>query len=117
MVRGAVVGRVGAGPSTGSCTGGAGGPWRDLPERFGKWKTVCERHGRWSADHAWGKIPRPSWPTPTWRAEATGQRRRGAIGPPRTAGGSHIALAGLDADRAWLDLQRQRYAVGLRTTR
>jgi transposase len=35
----------------------AGGPWRDLPERFGPWQTACNRHRRWSGDGTWERIP------------------------------------------------------------
>ena len=33
-----------------------GGPWRDLPERFGPYQTVYNRHRRWSADGTWERI-------------------------------------------------------------
>ena len=34
----------------------AGGPWRDLPERFGPYQTVYNRHRRWSGDGTWEMI-------------------------------------------------------------
>jgi putative transposase len=33
-----------------------GGPWRDLPERFGKWNTVFVRFNRWSKRGLWQRL-------------------------------------------------------------
>jgi transposase len=33
-----------------------GGPWRDLPERFGRWETVWQRYNRWSASGVFERI-------------------------------------------------------------
>ena len=32
-----------------------GGPWRDLPARFGKWNTAFRRFRRWAASGVWGR--------------------------------------------------------------
>ena len=33
-----------------------GGPWRDLPECYGKWITVYQRFNRWSGDGAMERL-------------------------------------------------------------
>lgn len=33
-----------------------GGPWRDLPEEFGKWQTVYNRFRRWTDEGLWDRI-------------------------------------------------------------
>lgn len=33
-----------------------GGPWRDLPKRFGPWQTVYDRFRLWSRDGTWDRI-------------------------------------------------------------
>jgi len=33
-----------------------GGPWRDLPDRFGKWNTVFVRFNRWSKAGVWQRL-------------------------------------------------------------
>jgi transposase len=33
-----------------------GGPWRDLPERFGRWETVWQRFNRWSEKGVFERI-------------------------------------------------------------
>ena len=33
-----------------------GGPWRDLPPRFGKWNTVWRRFRRWAEAGVWGRV-------------------------------------------------------------
>ncbi len=33
-----------------------GGPWRDLPERFGKWNSVFQRFNRWSKRGVWQRL-------------------------------------------------------------
>lgn len=33
-----------------------GGPWRDLPKRFGPWQTVYARFRQWSRDGTWDEI-------------------------------------------------------------
>lgn len=33
-----------------------GGPWRDLPERFGRWDTVWKRFDRWAKKGVWKRV-------------------------------------------------------------
>lgn len=33
-----------------------GGPWRDLPERFGNWNSAWRRFDRWSKSGVWAKL-------------------------------------------------------------
>ena len=33
-----------------------GGPWRDLPGRFGKWNTAFRRFRRWAAAGVWARV-------------------------------------------------------------
>ena len=33
-----------------------GGPWRDLPERFGDWKNVHRRFSRWAKSGVWQRV-------------------------------------------------------------
>lgn len=33
-----------------------GGPWRDLPARYGKWNTVWRRFDRWSRAGVWQRL-------------------------------------------------------------
>jgi len=33
-----------------------GGPWRDLPVRFGDWKNTHRRFSRWAAKGVWRKV-------------------------------------------------------------
>lgn len=33
-----------------------GGPWRDLPARFGKWNTAFRRFRRWAESGVWGRV-------------------------------------------------------------
>ncbi len=33
-----------------------GGPWRDVPDRFGPWPTLWRRHRRFSEDGTWDRI-------------------------------------------------------------
>jgi putative transposase len=33
-----------------------GGPWRDLPERFGNWNSVWRRFDRWSKSGVWLRL-------------------------------------------------------------
>ena len=34
------------------------GPWRDLPERFGKWRTIYGRHRQWAQSGLWMSLLR-----------------------------------------------------------
>jgi transposase len=66
--------RVGAGgitarSSTASCSGCAGVPWRDLPERYGPWETVYKRFARWQTDGTWARIEAALWT----QADAAGE--------------------------------------------
>lgn len=36
--------------------GKTGGPWRDLPERFGPWNSAYQRFRRWARSGRWGHI-------------------------------------------------------------
>jgi|SRR6516225_4899964 len=38
------------------CTGTAGIPWRDLPERFGDWKNTHRRFSRWAKAGVWERV-------------------------------------------------------------
>jgi transposase len=53
---GAGAGETTARSSTASCSGCAGVPWRDLPERYGPWETVYKRFARWQTDGTWARI-------------------------------------------------------------
>ena len=33
-----------------------GGPWRDLPTRFGKWNTAFRRFRRWAESGVWARV-------------------------------------------------------------
>ena len=33
-----------------------GGPWRDLPERFGNWNSVFRRFRRWTQKGVWKRV-------------------------------------------------------------
>ncbi|MEM8600450.1 MAG: transposase [Bacteroidota bacterium] len=33
-----------------------GGPWRDLPKRYGKWNSVWRRFDRWSRKGIWQRL-------------------------------------------------------------
>jgi transposase len=33
-----------------------GGPWRDLPARYGKWQTCYDRFVRWRRDGTWDRL-------------------------------------------------------------
>ena len=33
-----------------------GGPWRDLPERFGNWNSVWRRFDRWARKGTWARV-------------------------------------------------------------
>ena len=33
-----------------------GGPWRDLPDRFGNWNSVFRRFDRWSTNGVWHRL-------------------------------------------------------------
>ncbi len=33
-----------------------GGPWRDLPERFGNWNSAFRRFRRWAASGVWARV-------------------------------------------------------------
>lgn len=65
-----------------------GGPWRDLPERFGKWNSVFVRFNRWAKKGVWARLcehlqePDLEWlmlDSTTVRAHqhAAGARKRG----------------------------------------
>ncbi len=76
-----------------------GGPWRDLPERFGNWNSVWRRFDRWSKKGVWQRIaeslqdPDFDWiaiDSTTVRAHqhAAGARKRGIrpTWPPNAKG-------------------------------
>ena len=67
-----------------------GGPWRDLPERFGRWNSVFRRFDRWSKNGTWQRLfealqdPDLAWlmlDTTTVRAHvhAAGARKKGLL--------------------------------------
>jgi len=73
-----------------------GGPWRDLPERFGRWNSVWRRFDRWSQRGVWTRLfaafqdPDLDWlliDSTSIRAHAdgTGALKRGTR-PPRRSG-------------------------------
>lgn len=34
----------------------SGGPWRDLPERFGAWNSIYQRFRRWAKSSVWQEV-------------------------------------------------------------
>lgn len=83
-----------------------GGPWRDLPERFGNWNSAWRRFDRWSKNGVWlrlfeatqeGDLEWVMIDSTTVRAHqhAAGAQKRGIrpTSPPREKGSAAVAVA------------------------
>ena len=73
-----------------------GGPWRDLPSRYGNWNSVWRRFDRWSRAGVWQRLfehfqdPDLEWllldsTAVRAHADAAGARKRGAHRPSPAA--------------------------------
>jgi transposase len=79
----------------------SGGPWRDLPERYGPWATVSKRFARWQADGTWAQVEAAVRTRPTVLGSWTGTPRSTPAwsAPPARRWGPQRGLPSIQASR------------------